>query len=149
MTPTHTRRRGRLYRCYVSINVIKQGADACPVRRVPVGEIKAAVIDQVRALIRRGLPRRPTSEPLQERICRWLVGEPGAQDFHFCNSGRSPTAPIARSTTVRPAGRPADFRDAPELLGAIKMQVRRFDPHLRLASFRAGTAENQDFRRLR
>jgi hypothetical protein len=37
MTPTHTWRRGRLYRCYVSINVIKQGTDACPVRRVSAG----------------------------------------------------------------------------------------------------------------
>jgi DNA invertase Pin-like site-specific DNA recombinase len=52
MTPTHTRRRGKLYRYYVSMDVIKQGADACPVRRVPAGEIEAAVIDQVRALIR-------------------------------------------------------------------------------------------------
>jgi site-specific DNA recombinase len=52
MTPTHTRRRGKLYRYYVSMDVIKQGPDACPVRRVPAGEIEAAVIDQVRALIR-------------------------------------------------------------------------------------------------
>jgi site-specific DNA recombinase len=52
MTPTHTRRRGKLYRYYVSMDVIKQGADACPVRRVPAGEVEAAVIDQVRALIR-------------------------------------------------------------------------------------------------
>jgi hypothetical protein len=28
------------------------GADACPVRRVPAGEIEMAAIDQVRALIR-------------------------------------------------------------------------------------------------
>ena len=34
------------------MDVIKQGADAYPVRRVPAGEIEAAVIDQVRALIR-------------------------------------------------------------------------------------------------
>jgi hypothetical protein len=52
MTPTHTRHRGRLYRYYVSMDVIKQGPEACPVRRVPAGEIEAAVIDQVRALIR-------------------------------------------------------------------------------------------------
>jgi site-specific DNA recombinase len=52
MTPTHTRHRGKLYRYYVSMDIIKQGADACPVRRVPAGEIEAAVIDQVRALIR-------------------------------------------------------------------------------------------------
>jgi site-specific DNA recombinase len=50
--PTYTRRQGRLYRYYVSMDVIKQGADACPVRRMPAGEIEAAVIDQVRALIR-------------------------------------------------------------------------------------------------
>lgn len=52
MTPTHTRHRGRLYRYYVSMDVIKQGTDACPGSRVPAGEIEAAVINQVRALIR-------------------------------------------------------------------------------------------------
>ena len=51
MSPTHTRRKGRLYRYYVSQDVLKKGADACPVRRVAAGEIEAAVIDQVRALI--------------------------------------------------------------------------------------------------
>jgi site-specific DNA recombinase len=52
MTPTHTQRRGKLYRYYASMDVIQQGPEACPVRRVPAGEIEAAVIDQVRALIR-------------------------------------------------------------------------------------------------
>ena len=50
--PTYTRRQGKLYRYYVSMDVINQGADACPARRVPASEIEAAVIDQVRALIR-------------------------------------------------------------------------------------------------
>ena len=40
MTPTHTRRRGKLYRYYVSMDVIKQGADACPVRRVPAAGLR-------------------------------------------------------------------------------------------------------------
>ena len=52
MTPSHTRRRGRLYRYYVSTSVLKVGPEACPVRRVPAGEIEAAVVDQVRGLIR-------------------------------------------------------------------------------------------------
>ena len=52
MTPTHTRRRGKLYRYYVSTKVLKHGADACPIRRVPAGEIENAVIDQIRALLR-------------------------------------------------------------------------------------------------
>jgi DNA invertase Pin-like site-specific DNA recombinase len=52
MTPTHTRRRGRLYRYYVSNRTLKQGAEASPVPRIPAGEIEAAVIHQVRALLR-------------------------------------------------------------------------------------------------
>ena len=52
MSPTHTRRRGRLYRYYVSQAVLKGTADDCPVRRLPAAEIEAAVVDQVRALLR-------------------------------------------------------------------------------------------------
>lgn len=51
MTPTHTRRRGRLYRYYVSNRILKTGAEACPVGRVPAAEIESAVIDQVRRLL--------------------------------------------------------------------------------------------------
>ncbi|NDV88225.1 recombinase family protein [Aurantimonas aggregata] len=52
MSPTHTRRRGRLYRYYVSQSVLKEGrAAACPLRRIPAGEIEAAVIAQVRGLL--------------------------------------------------------------------------------------------------
>ena len=51
MSPTHTRRGGRLYRYYVSQRVLKDGANDQPVRRVPAGEIEAAVIAQVRALL--------------------------------------------------------------------------------------------------
>jgi len=52
MTPSHTRRRGKAYRYYVSLGVLKVGPEACPVRRVPAAEIEAAVIDQIRALLR-------------------------------------------------------------------------------------------------
>jgi DNA invertase Pin-like site-specific DNA recombinase len=51
MTPTHTRRRGRLYRYYISTKVLKFNSEACPVGRVPAAEIEAAVIDQVRRLL--------------------------------------------------------------------------------------------------
>ena len=51
MAPTHTRKNGRLYRYYVSTAVLKQGRDACPVGRLPAGEIEAAVVGQVRALL--------------------------------------------------------------------------------------------------
>ncbi len=52
MSPTHTRRRGRLYRYYVSQRVLKHGAsEATPASRVPAGEIERAVVDQLRRLI--------------------------------------------------------------------------------------------------
>jgi DNA invertase Pin-like site-specific DNA recombinase len=51
-SPTHTRKGGRLYRYYVSQTVLKHGAGACPVGRVPAGEIEAAVLDQLRAVFR-------------------------------------------------------------------------------------------------
>ena len=52
MTPTHTRKGGKLYRYYVSTDVLKRDARDCPIRRVPAAEIEAAVIDQVRLLLR-------------------------------------------------------------------------------------------------
>jgi hypothetical protein len=52
MTPTHSRRRGKLYRYYVSTQVLKLDASACPIRRIPAGEIERAVVDQLRGLLR-------------------------------------------------------------------------------------------------
>lgn len=52
MTPTHTRRNGRLYRYYVSTDVLKRDADSCPVQRVPAGELETAVVNQLRGLLR-------------------------------------------------------------------------------------------------
>jgi site-specific DNA recombinase len=52
MTPTHTRRRGRLYRYYVSNRALKQGEETCPALRIPAGEIEPAVIHQIRTLLR-------------------------------------------------------------------------------------------------
>ena len=51
MTPTHTRKRGRLYRYYISNRVLKTGAEACAIGRIPAAEIEDAVIDQVRRLL--------------------------------------------------------------------------------------------------
>ena len=51
MTPTHTRKRGRLYRYYISTTLLRTGSDDCPIRRIPAEEIETAVIGQVRALL--------------------------------------------------------------------------------------------------
>ncbi len=42
----------RMYRYYVSQTVLKHGAGSCLVGRVPSGEIEAAVIDQLRTVLR-------------------------------------------------------------------------------------------------
>jgi DNA invertase Pin-like site-specific DNA recombinase len=52
MTPAHTRKGGKLYRYYVSTDVLKRDAGACPIRRVPAAEIEGAVVDQLRGLLR-------------------------------------------------------------------------------------------------
>jgi hypothetical protein len=51
-SPTHTRKEDRLYRYYVSQTVLKHGAGSCPVARVPAAEIEAAVISQIRGMLR-------------------------------------------------------------------------------------------------
>jgi hypothetical protein len=51
MSPTHTRKGGRLYRYYISQSVMKRGTGACPVRQVPAAEIERIVIDQIRSLL--------------------------------------------------------------------------------------------------
>ena len=52
MAPSHTRRRGRLYQFYRTATSLKLCHDACPIRAVPAGEVEAAVINQIRALLR-------------------------------------------------------------------------------------------------
>jgi site-specific DNA recombinase len=51
-SPTHTSKGDRLYRDYVSQTLLKHGAGKCPVARVPAAEIEAAVIDQIRGMLR-------------------------------------------------------------------------------------------------
>jgi site-specific DNA recombinase len=51
MTPTHTRRRGRLYRYYVCLGASRRGHDSCPVRSIAASEVEALVLGQVRRLL--------------------------------------------------------------------------------------------------
>jgi len=52
MTPTHTRRNGKLYRYYLDMDVLKRGAAPGPVSRIAAGDVERAVIDQLRAILR-------------------------------------------------------------------------------------------------
>ncbi len=74
LSPTHTRKRGRLYRYYVAQRVLKGDAAANHdgiVRRVSAAEIEAAVADQVRALLR---------QP-EVVVCTWLAARTEAPDL--------------------------------------------------------------------
>jgi len=51
MSPTHTRKSGRLYRYYISQSVMKRGTNACSVRQIPAAEIERIVIEQIRSLL--------------------------------------------------------------------------------------------------
>ena len=52
MTPSHTRKNGKLYRYYVATDAIRRGYSECAVRSVPAAEVEDAVVSQVRHLLR-------------------------------------------------------------------------------------------------
>jgi site-specific DNA recombinase len=52
MTPSHTRKRGRLYRYYVATDMLRLGAEgATGVKRIPAAEIESAVVNQIKQLV--------------------------------------------------------------------------------------------------
>jgi hypothetical protein len=51
MSPSHTRRRGRIYRYYVAREAIADGYGTCPVTSVPAADVEGAVLDQVQRLL--------------------------------------------------------------------------------------------------
>jgi len=52
MTPSHTRRRGRLYRYYLCTSAIRNGHATCPVRSVAAGEAETLVLAQMQGIFR-------------------------------------------------------------------------------------------------
>jgi site-specific DNA recombinase len=51
MSPSHTRRRGRIYRYYVTREAIADGYDTCPVTTVSAADVEGAVLDHVQRLL--------------------------------------------------------------------------------------------------
>lgn len=51
MSPSHTRRKGKLYRYYVSQAVLKHGAGHCPIGRVAAGDIEPLVLKEIQSLL--------------------------------------------------------------------------------------------------
>jgi site-specific DNA recombinase len=53
MTPAHTRKKDRLYRYYIATSAIRSGVpDNNPIRRIPATEIEAAVVHQIKLMVR-------------------------------------------------------------------------------------------------
>ncbi|MDG4591769.1 MAG: recombinase family protein [Defluviicoccus sp.] len=81
MSPTHARKGGRLYRYYVAAGLLKGDTPPGVVRRAPAAELEAAVVDQLRGLLRSpeiivGTWRsaRPEIEDLSEtEVCEALL----------------------------------------------------------------------------
>jgi DNA invertase Pin-like site-specific DNA recombinase len=51
MSPSHTKRRGRVHRYYVTREAIAEGYDSCTVKSVPAADVEAAVLAQVQRLL--------------------------------------------------------------------------------------------------
>lgn len=51
MTPTHTRKQGKLYRYYASTDCLKRADTSSPIRRIPAADIEAVVIAQIRTML--------------------------------------------------------------------------------------------------
>jgi site-specific DNA recombinase len=51
MSPSHTRRRGRTYRYYVTREAISEGYETCPITSVPAADVERAVLDHIQKLL--------------------------------------------------------------------------------------------------
>jgi site-specific DNA recombinase len=51
MSPGHTRRRGRVYRYYVTREAIADGYDSCPITSVLAADVEGAVLNHVQKLM--------------------------------------------------------------------------------------------------
>ncbi|WP_442971807.1 recombinase family protein [Rhodoplanes sp. Z2-YC6860] len=96
MTPTHTRKGGRLYRYYIATSALRSGVpDRSPIRRIPATEIEAAVVYQIKLLMQspeivvatwreakqtvKGLTERQVSEHLRRFSEIWAELFPAEQ----------------------------------------------------------------------
>ena len=51
LTPAHTRKCGKLYRYYVSTDVLRSGARASPIKRIAAAQLETAVVEQIKVLL--------------------------------------------------------------------------------------------------
>jgi hypothetical protein len=157
MTPSHSRKNGRLYRYYVSTAAIRQGYSECAVRSVPAAEVEEAVVAQVRHLLQRPrslqgpgpqqIPRR--THPyrsarwwhalLSSRFSGTSCSRPSKRGLSGCWSSGSTLRPMACRCDCAPkgsrrlsrsSGHGRQKRHEDEAQGLrSELGVRRFDDH--------------------
>jgi DNA invertase Pin-like site-specific DNA recombinase len=52
MTPAHTRKRGKLYRYYISTDILRTGSRSSPIRRIAAAQLESVVVEQIKVLLR-------------------------------------------------------------------------------------------------
>jgi DNA invertase Pin-like site-specific DNA recombinase len=52
LTPAHTRKGGKLYRYYVSTDVLRIGARSSPIKRIAAAQLESVVVEQIKVLLR-------------------------------------------------------------------------------------------------
>ena len=98
MTPSHSRKNGRLYRYYVATDAIRQGYAECPVRSVPAAEVEEAVVAQVQHLLR--TPEIMARCGRQRRTCLAARAR-GRQDRHRLRAAWDELFPAEQARIVR------------------------------------------------
>jgi hypothetical protein len=99
MSPSHTRRRGRVYRYYVTREAIADGYESCPIASVPAADVEGAVLDHLQKLL--------TAPELVART--WAVARreddetPSARS-RSCSPNLSHSPNSSRSTECRSRG---------------------------------------------
>ena len=53
MTPSHSRKRDKIYRYYVTSTANKKGYEECPIRAVRAGDIEGIVFDQIKTIFKK------------------------------------------------------------------------------------------------
>jgi hypothetical protein len=112
MTPSQTRRRGRLYRYYVCLGASRRGHDTCPVRSIAASEVEGLVLGQVRRLL--------ASPELVARTIAAARRENGADEDMVVEEGDVPGARHCGSDPGRAAAEGAAVgRAAGEWAGGV------------------------------
>ena len=133
MTPSHTRRRGRLYRYYTCMTAIKQGHTSCPVRSLAAGEAEALVLAQVRHLLRS-----------PEIAARTLAATAGSADPGAATTEREIVDALASLDTVWDSLFPTEQQRLLHLLvEQVGVTTEGFEVHLRAAGLRSVATELQ------